>query len=63
LRRAQKSRKRLRGSLNMMRLVPEKPRGMYHDTYVRLFWEHREAEMEKLMVMRELLNKLQRHIN
>jgi hypothetical protein len=57
LRRAQKIRKRLGGSANMMEPFPEKPKAMHHDTYMRLFWEHHEAEMEQLSGMREWLDK------
>ncbi len=35
--RPQKIRKRLGGSANMMEPFPEKPKGMHHDTYMRLF--------------------------
>ena len=34
----------------------EKPKGMHWKTYERLFWEHHEAEMEQLAVMREWLD-------
>jgi hypothetical protein len=40
----------------------EKPKGMHHDTYIRLFWEHHEAEMEQLSGMRERLNKLKKQV-
>ena len=36
---------------------------MHHDTYMRLFWEHNEAEMEQLTSMSEWLNKLERRMN
>ena len=62
LRRAQKIRKRLGGSANMMKPFPERPKGMHHDTYMRLFWEHHEAEMEQLAGMREWLDKLKRQV-
>jgi hypothetical protein len=60
LHRAQKIRKRLGGSANMMEPFPEKPKGMHHVTYERLFWEHHEAEMEQLIAMREWLDKLEK---
>jgi len=63
LRRAQKIRKRLGGSANMMEQFPERPKGMHHDTYMRLFLEHHEAEWEYLVGMQEELNKLQQHIS
>ncbi len=62
LRRARKIRQRLGGSANMMEPFPEKPKGMHHDTYMRLFLEHHEAEMEHLAGMREELDKLQEQI-
>ncbi len=62
LRRAQKIRQRLGGSANMMETFPEKPKGMHHDIYMRLFWEHHEAEWEHLAGMREWLDKLQKQI-
>ena len=62
LRRAQKIRQRLGGSANMMEAFPEKPKGMHHDTYMRMFWEHHEAEMEQLVGMREWLDKLQQQL-
>lgn len=43
----------------MMEPFPERPKGMHHDTYLRLFLEHHEAEMEHLAGMREELDKLQ----
>ncbi len=57
LRRAQ-IRQRLGGSANMMEPLPERPKGMHLDTYMRLFWEHHEAEMEHLAGMRERLDNM-----
>jgi hypothetical protein len=37
LHRAQDIRERLGGSANMMEPFPEKPKGMHHDTYMRLW--------------------------
>ena len=62
LRRAQKIRKRLGGGANMMEPFPEKPKGMHHDTYMRMFWEHHEAEMEHLARMREWIDKLEKEV-
>jgi len=62
LRRAQKITQRLGGSANMTEPFPEKPKGMHHDTYMRLCWKHHEAEMEYLAGMRELLDKLERRV-
>jgi hypothetical protein len=59
---AQSIRKRLGGSANMTESFPEKPKGMHHDTYERLFWEHHEAEMEQLAGMREWLDKLEKKV-
>jgi len=57
LHRAQDIRRRLGGSANMTEPFPEKPKGMHHETYMRLFWKHHEAEMEQLVSMREWLDK------
>ena len=62
LRRAQTIRTRIGGSANMMEPFPEKPKGMHHDTYMRLFWEHDEAHREELAGMREWLDKLQKRV-
>jgi hypothetical protein len=62
LRRAQKISTRLGGSVNMMEPFPEKPMGMHHDTYMRLWWEHNRAEEERLASMREWLDKLERQV-
>jgi hypothetical protein len=62
LRLAQKIRTRLGGSANMMEPFPEKPKGRHLDTYMRLWWEHHEAEMEHLAGMWEWLNKLEQQV-
>ena len=62
LRRAQKIRQRLGGSANMMEPFPERPKGMHHDNYMKLFWEHDEAHREELASMREWLDKLQKRV-
>ena len=63
LRRAQKIREGLGGSANMMKPFPEKPKGMHHDIYMRMYWEHHEAEMEQLTRMREWLDKMERQLS
>jgi hypothetical protein len=60
LRRAQRIRRRLGGSANMPEQFPERPKGMHHDTYMRLFWKHDAAHREELAGMREWLDKLKR---
>ena len=62
LHKAQAIRERLGGSANMMEPFPERPKGMNHDTYMRFFWEHNEAEMEQLVGMREWLDKLEKRV-
>jgi hypothetical protein len=62
LHKAQAIRKRLGGSANMMEPFPEKPKGMHHDTYMRMFWEHHEAETDQLSRMREWLDKLEKKV-
>jgi hypothetical protein len=63
LRRAQEIRKRLVGSANMMEPFPKRPHRMHLKTYMRMFWEHHEAEMEQLAGVREWLNKQQRKMS
>jgi DNA-binding ferritin-like protein len=63
LRRAQRIRRRLGGSANMMEPFPEKPKGMHWQTYDRLFCEHHEAEMEQLAGMKEWLDKIERQLS
>ena len=46
----------------MLEPFPERPKGMYHDTYMKLFWEHHEAEMERLAGMRECLDKFEKRV-
>jgi hypothetical protein len=62
LRRAQKIRVRLEGNANMLEPLPERPKGMHLETYMKLFWEHHEAEMEHLAGMRERLDKLEKRV-
>ena len=62
LHKAQAIREKLGGSANMMEPFPERPKGMHHDTYMRLFWEHHEAEMEQLIGMSEWLDKTEKKV-
>ena len=50
MRKARKIGIRLGGSANMLEPCPE---SAHHDTYMRLFWEHYEADMEQLTGMRQ----------
>ena len=59
---AQAIRKRLGGNTNMMGSFPQKSKGMHHDTYMRLFWEHHEAEMKQLAEMREWLDRFEEKV-
>ena len=63
LRRAQKIRQRLGGSANTTEPFPERPKGMHHDTYRRLFWELHEAEKEQLAAIQEWLDKVQKQMS
>ena len=47
----------------MMEPFPERPKGMHHDTYMRVFCEHHEAEMEHLASMQEWLDKLEKRVS
>jgi hypothetical protein len=62
LHKAQAIRERLGGSANMMEPFPERPKGMHHETYWGLWWEHHEAEMEQLAGMREWLDKFEKKV-
>jgi hypothetical protein len=62
LHRAQDIRQRLGGNANMMGSFPQTSKGMHHVTYMRMFWEHHEAEMENLAGMREWLDKMERQL-
>ncbi len=42
----------------MLEPFPQRPKGMHHDTYMRLFWEYDEAHREQLAGMQEWLDKL-----
>src|ERR687898_592318 len=41
---------------------PGEAKGMHHDTYMRMFWEHHEAEKEQLIGMREWLDKFEKKV-
>jgi hypothetical protein len=62
LHKAQAIRERLGGSVNMMEPFPKRPKGMHHDTYMRLFWEHHEAEMAQLAGMREWIDRMEKKV-
>ncbi len=59
---AQDISRRLGGSTNMTVPFAEKPKGMHHKTYMRIFWEHHEAEMEQLIGMREWLDMFKKNV-
>ncbi len=46
----------------MLEPLPERPKGMHLETYMKLFWEYHEAEMEHLAGMRERLDKLEKRV-
>ena len=62
MRRAQKIRTRFGGSANMLESFSERPKGMHHDRYMRLFREHHEAEWKYLTDMRVWLDEFQKGI-
>jgi hypothetical protein len=62
LHKAQAIRKRLGGSANMTEPFPQRPKGTHHDTYMRLFWEHNEAEMAQLAGMREWIDRTEKKV-
>ena len=62
LHKAQAIRKRLGGTANMTKPFPERPKGMHHDTYMHLFWEHNEAEMAQLAGMREWIDRMEKKV-
>jgi hypothetical protein len=41
---------------------PKRPKGMNLDTYMRLFWEHHEAQIEQLAGMRAWLDELEKRV-
>jgi len=47
----------------MLKPFPERPKGMHYNTYMRLWWEHREAEMEQVTGMREWLDKPEKRVS
>jgi hypothetical protein len=62
LRRAQKISMRLGGSANVLEPLPERPKGMPLDTYMRLYWKYYEADMEHLAGMRERIDNLEKQV-
>lgn len=60
LHKAQAIRERLGGTANMMEPFPERPKGMHHDTYMRLFLEHNEAEMAHLVGMKAWIDRMEK---
>jgi hypothetical protein len=47
----------------MTKPLPERPKGMHHETYWRLREEHDEADIEQLTRMREWLDKMERQLS
>ena len=59
LRKAQNIRQRLGGSASLMEAFPERPKGMHHTTYWRMFTEYQEAERASLAELAARLEKME----
>jgi hypothetical protein len=62
LRRAQKIRERVGGSADMTEPFPQKPKRMHLKTYMRMCWEHHEAETKHLAGVGEWLDKYEKKV-
>jgi hypothetical protein len=51
-----------RGSANLTEPFPEKPKGMHHETYWRLFEEYLKADEEYTKVMTADLERLTKRV-
>lgn len=58
LRKCRKIRQQLGGSADMTTPFPPKPKGMHHQTYLKLLWEHDRAEQRYLASLIAFLDRI-----
>ncbi len=53
---------RVRSREERYEAFPERSKGIHHDPYMRLFWQHHGTEIEHLSGVREWLDRLQKQL-